>query len=108
MSSRLQTTKRWQVMGKKSKLKGYRGEAEFAKLTNGKRVPLSGMLEGYKHDVILPNGWSVEVKRHKEGMKTLYNWIEGSQPDVVAFRADQKPWIVTMTLDKFLELMMKE
>jgi hypothetical protein len=91
-------------MGLHSKLKGNRGEWEFAKLTNGKRVPLSGSVAGYNHDVILPNGWSVEVKRKKTGFKTIYNWMENSQPDLLAFRADHKPWLVVMELEKFLEL----
>lgn len=95
-------------MGKASKQKGYRGEYEFAKLTNGRRVPLSGMIKGHKHDVILPNGWQVEVKRKKSGFKTMYHWIEKNKPDVVAYRSDEKPWIVTMTLEKFLELLGKE
>jgi hypothetical protein len=88
-----------------SKRKGYRGEAEFAKLTRGKRVPLSGIAEGYKHDVILPNGWSVEVKRKQSGFKTIYDWLEKDSPDVLACRADKKPWIVMMKVEKFIELM---
>lgn len=93
--------------GRRSKRKGYVGENEFAKLTGGKRVPLSGAMEGYANDVILPNNWHAEVKRRKEMMKTLYSWIENERekPDVVAFRADRKPWIVSMTLDKFMYLM---
>lgn len=93
--------------GRGSKRKGYTGENEFAKLTGGKRVPLSGAMEGYKNDVILPNNWRAEVKRRKEMMKTLYSWIEDREekPDIVAFRADRKPWIVSMTLDKFMYLM---
>lgn len=94
-------------MGKKSKRKGYSGENEFAKLTGGERVPLSGAMDGYYNDVILPNGWEVEVKRKKQMEKTLYGWIldERENPDVVAFRADRMPWIVSMTLDKFMYLM---
>lgn len=92
-------------MGINSKRKGYRGESEFAKLTQGKRVPLSGICDGFKHDVILPNGWSVEVKRKQTGYKTIYEWLEKDSPDILACRADQKPWLVIMTLDKFLELL---
>lgn len=93
--------------GRRAKRKGYAGENEFAKLTGGKRVPLSGAMEGYTNDVILPNDWQVEVKRRKEMMKTLYSWLEDERekPDVVAFRADRKPWVVSMTLDKFMYLM---
>ncbi|MFX3625656.1 MAG: hypothetical protein ACE3JP_16865 [Ectobacillus sp.] len=94
-------------MGLGSKRKGYRGEAEFAKLTEGIRVPLSGSAKEFKHDVILPNGWSVEVKRQKTGFKTIYDWLEKNNPDLIACRADQKPWIVIMKLDKFLELIRK-
>ncbi|MCA0986514.1 hypothetical protein [Guptibacillus algicola] len=97
------------MSGSKSKKKGYRGEAEFAKLTQGFRVPLSGSTPHYKHDVMLPNGWAVEVKRKKTGFTTLYNWLEQqNSPDIVAFRADYRPWVVAMTLDRFLTLLNKE
>lgn len=95
-------------MGKRSKRKGYVGEAEFAKLTGGKRQILSGALGGeHSGDVVLPNGWKVEVKRRKNGLKTLYKWFEEGdiKPDCVAFRADRKDWIVSMKLERFLELM---
>lgn len=93
-------------MGRASKRKGYEGEREFAHLTGGHRVPLSGAMDGYEGDVTLPNGWMAEVKRQKSGLKTLYNWVlhEREDPDVVAFRADRMPWIVTMELDKFMYL----
>jgi len=93
-------------MSKSQKVKGYRGENEFAKLTGGIRVPLSGAQNGYANDVILPNGMKVEVKRRKSGFKQLYDWIEDERekPDVVAIRTDRKPWIVCMTLSKFLEM----
>lgn len=98
--------------GRKSKAKGYRGEKEFADLTGGKRVPLSGALndEEFSNDVRLPNGWKAEVKRRKEMEKTLYSWIldEREKPDVVAFRGDHKPWVVCMTLDKFIALIRGE
>ena len=94
-------------MGKAQRDKGARGEREFAKIVGGSRVPLSGAVEGYTNDVILPNGWKAEVKRRKDMEKTLYSWIldEREKPDLVAFRADNKPWIIALTLDKFLELM---
>lgn len=94
--------------GRSSKRKGSGGEREFAELTGGKRVPLSGAIGGeYSNDVKLPNGWQVEVKRRAEMEKTLYSWIldEREKPDCVAFRADRMPWIVAMTLEKFLLLM---
>ncbi len=96
--------------GRASKQKGNRGEKEFADLTNGKRVPLSGAVEGYTNDVVLPNGWRCEVKRRREMEKTLYGWLldEREKPDCVAFRADRMPWVVCMTLEKYLELVNKE
>jgi hypothetical protein len=95
------------MSGRKSKRKGYEGEREFASLIPGsKRVPLSGSVGGdHSNDVILPNGWRAEVKRRKSGMKQLYDWLNQSNPDVVAFRADRQEWIVSMRLEKFLELM---
>lgn len=93
-------------MGKKSQRKGYTGEHEFAGLTGGLRIPASGAATGFPDDVQLPNGWKAEVKRRKDGMKTLYAWVEDERevPDIVAFRADRKQWLITMTLDKYLEL----
>lgn len=94
-------------MGKMSKRKGYTGEHEFAELTGGSRVPLSGALGGeLSNDVVLPNGMKVEVKRRKEMEKTLYSWLldEREKPDAVAFRADRMPWIVALRLEKFMEL----
>jgi|GEM_PF-1569667 len=98
--------------GRMSKQKGNRGEREFAKLVNGKRVPLSGAVEGaeFSNDVILPNGWKAEVKRRKQLEKTLYSWIldEREKPDIVAFRGDHMPWVVCMKFEKFKYLLEKE
>ena len=93
-------------MGKSQRDKGARAEREFAKLTNGKRVPLSGAMEGYGNDVIA-YGLEFEVKRKKNGFKQLYDWIEDTRenPDAVALRTDGKQWVVCMTLTKFDELM---
>lgn len=95
----------------RSKRKGSAGEREFADLIGGKRVPLSGALGGeYSNDVTAPNGWSIEVKRRADGFKTIYDWVldERENPDAVAFRADRKPWLIVMHVDKFIELMRKE
>jgi hypothetical protein len=97
-------------MGKSQRDKGSRGEREFASLIPGaKRIPLSGAMDGFTNDVELPNGWKAEVKRRKSGFKTLYDWVEDDRekPDIVALRTDRKPWIICMTLDKFMELINK-
>lgn len=95
------------MSGKTSQRKGGAGEREFAKLVNGYKIPLSGAMEGYTNDVELPNGWQAEVKRKKTMEKTLYGWIldEREKPDIVAFRGDRMPWIVSMKLDKFKYLL---
>lgn len=92
-------------MGKRSKRKGYTGEREFADLTGGKRVPLSGAADGFKNDVIV-DGLKFEVKRRKDGFKTLYKWLEDeAEPDGLAIRADYKGWLVVLPLDLFLRLL---
>jgi len=94
-------------MGKASRDKGIRREREFCELTGGKRVPLSGAVGGeFSNDVILPNGKRVEVKARKDGFKELYRWIqdEREKPDMLALKADRKPWLVVITLDEYMRL----
>jgi len=96
-------------MGKASRDKGLRGEREFAELVGGCRIPLSGAQAGFENDVLIetPVGTlRAEVKRRKGGFATLYGWLEDERekPDIVAFRADRKPWLVCMELDVFLKL----
>jgi len=96
-------------MGKASRDKGMRGEREFAELVSGRRIPLSGAQNGFENDVEVPTPIGTiraEVKRRKGGFSTLYGWLEDERerPDIVAFRADRKPWLVTMTLETFLKL----
>lgn len=92
-------------MGKSQRDKGQRREREFAKLVGGHRVPLSGAQEGYSNDVI-GLGLEWEVKSRKSGFKTLYDWVldERENPDAVAIKVDNKPWLVCMTLDQFMKI----
>ena len=92
------------MSGRKSRRKGQRREREFAKLIEGRRIPLSGSQEGFENDVE-GLGLKWEVKARKDGFKTLYKWIEDERerPDALAIRADRKPWLVVMTLDRFLK-----
>lgn len=95
------------MSGLKSKNKGSRREREFCELTGGKRVPLSGASGGdFSNDVILPNGKRVEVKARKDGFKELYKWLldERAKPDLLALKADRKPWLVVITLDEYMRL----
>ncbi|MCR6096879.1 hypothetical protein HXA31_20550 [Salipaludibacillus agaradhaerens] len=93
-------------MGKSQKEKGSRREREFAQLTGGTKIPLSGAMEGYANDVNA-YGLEWEIKSRKTGFKTIYDWVldERENPDAVAIKVDRKPWLVVMELDKFKELM---
>ena len=78
-------------------------------MVGGRRVPLSGAQEGFGNDVEVPTPMGTlraEVKRRKSGFSTLYGWLEDERerPDIVAFRADRKPWLVAMSLEMFLRL----
>jgi hypothetical protein len=104
----IKAVRRLAMSGSKSKRKGSAGEREFADLIGGRRVPLSGALGGeYSNDVIAPNGWGIEIKRRATGFTTLYAWLldEREKPDALAFRADRQPWVVAMTIDKFIEML---
>ena len=100
-------------MGKKSRDKGLRGEREFASVVGGQKIPLSGAQNGFENDVLVPTHIGIlraEVKRRKSGFLTLYGWLEDERerPDLVAFRADRKPWLVAMPIDVFLRLIGRE
>ena len=100
-------------MGRASRDKGMRGEREFAELVGGQRIPLSGAQKGFENDVEVPTPIGTiraEVKRRKSGFSTLYSWLENERekPDIVAFRADRKPWLVAMPLETFLKLIGRE
>ncbi|GIN88691.1 hypothetical protein J6TS2_50770 [Heyndrickxia sporothermodurans] len=93
-------------MGKSQRDKGARRELEFAKLTGGTKVPLSGALGGEYSNDVKAFGLNFEVKSRKTGFKTLYDWVldEREKPDAVALKVDRQPWLVCMTLDKFMEV----
>lgn len=86
--------------GKASRRKGQRVERDFAKLTGGQRIPLSGALRGnLSNDVALPDGLKVEVKARATGFKQLYDWIldDVEKPDALVLKADNKPFLVVQT-----------
>lgn len=91
--------------GRASRRKGQRVERDFARLTGGARVPLSGALRGnLSNDVNLPpelGGLSVEVKARAAGFKTLYDWIldDVEKPDALILKADNKPYLVVQTYE---------
>jgi len=94
--------------------KGYIGEHEVERLFREKgfdarRVPLSGASVFQKGDVVVfekgrPK-WVIEVKRRKNGFRELYKWLQ--EADIVFHRADRLPWLVTMDVRTFWELVGK-
>lgn len=111
--------------------KGRTGEREFAALRGVERIPLSGALGGkWSGDVvetITPSDagreWRWEVKRRAAACVRLYRWLELAvnegvapkpnrrvregkvkQPDGVAFRMDNSPWLVVTTYERWAEL----
>lgn len=98
-------------MSKKSKTKGYRGEAEIVKKLNKAnipciRVPLSGSVWSMRGDIRFKDGTLGEVKRRKRINKLFYDMLEEATYGFI--RGDNKPWLVVMGLEDFVELCGKE
>ena len=56
---------------------------------------------------------SIEVKRRKEGLKTVYGYLDQASnhakgEPVVFYRSDRKPWLVVVGMDHYMELLMKD
>jgi hypothetical protein len=74
---------------------------------NVKKVPLSGSLGGeYCHDLVLPDrNERIECKRReKMGLSEFYAWL-AKGPDYILYRRSRSDILVTMTFDKFVELL---
>lgn len=82
--------------GKRSALKGKRAEREIARLLGGRRVPLSGALDGLPNDVVLPNGWRCEVKVRRRGLERFYRGLAAS--DVLLIEEEELPRLAVMGL----------
>ena len=53
---------------------------------------------------------TIEVKRRKSALKTVYDYIEqaeshGKGEPVVCYRSDRKPWVVMVGLDHYMNLL---
>ena len=91
-------------MGANPRRKGTRRELECARLLGGRRVPLSGAAGGaFGGDVHLPNGWRVSCKARADGWKRLYAELEAA--DVLAVRADRRPWLAVLPLERLAALL---
>jgi Holliday junction resolvase len=96
-------------MGKSQRNKGYRGEYNLVKMlkeqgVEAKRVPLSGATDFQKGDAII-NEMKAEIKSRKSGFKRIYDWLENV--DLLFIKADRKPYLVVMPLEKFIKLVKK-
>lgn len=90
------------MSGRRSKRKGSSAEREFASIIGGTRIPLSGAVSGFKGDV-KGLGLTFEIKRRRDDFRRIYEWLEGEGIDALAIRADRKPWLVVMEVEKLLE-----
>ena len=103
-----QTAKRTDAArrGRANRRKGHRVERDFAKLSGGTRVPLSGALRGsLTNDVALPDGLRVEVKARKDGagFKQILTWLLDpvEKPDALVLKADNQPYLVVMEYSRW-------
>ena len=109
-------------MSNPSKAKGSRGELEFAKRIQGRKVPLSGAHPDLPGDVedmghILPKGCIWQVKRTKVTPKPgrpgpVERVITGIQAILeghhgLAMRRDHEEWLVVMELRQLEEILAK-
>lgn len=99
-------------MGKASRNKGKRGEREVVKLLKeaGFEARRTAPLQAHDGDnsgadVLLDDKYKIEVKRRKNGFKSLYDYIENV--DFAFMRADRKKHIVAMSIETFLEFYSK-
>ena len=68
---------------------------------NGDRVPLSGAAGGDFAGDVQVLGLTWEVKARGDGFHQLYAWLAAH--DALALRADRKPWLVVLPMDRFLD-----
>lgn len=95
-----------------SKQKGTRAENEVVRKFNeagidAKRQPMSGMLAGFKGDVVLPNGDRIEVKNRESIAEYLWTWLAQGDAKYLVLRKNHKEPLVLLTLDDLLALMSK-
>ncbi len=105
------------MSGRKSQQKGYRNESGFVNRMKAyglgaQRMPLSGALGSIAGmdlggDVKLWTVWGewrVECKARKDGFRELYKWLEPDNIDLLSLKANNRPGLIVMTEDKFIEL----
>ena len=55
----------------------------------------------------LPGGvkWTIEAKKRADGFKTIYQWLEKGDCDLLVIGADRKPALAVMPLADFFDLL---
>lgn len=99
----------WTV-GKSSQSRGKAAEWEVVKLVDGIKVSRPrrrgiDVVKKYKRLKFLAR--TLEVKRAKRGLVTLYRWVDQAKEegaDAVVFRQDRHEWLVVLRLSDALEL----
>ena len=98
-----------------SRNKGKRGELELANLLKERGYTDAHRGQQFKGTPDSPDvaglpGFHVECKRVEAG--NLYNWLEQAKADagedqtpIVVHRKNNKPWVVVLDLDDFLNLL---
>lgn len=94
-------------MGKREQRKGKRIEYKVRNIFRKAgfkcyRVPSSGNSQGFKGDLVLEDKYIVEVKARRGGFKQLYSFLNTA--DILVVKADRKPALVVMQIEKFIEL----
>lgn len=104
-------------MGKAAQRKGRNAEREFSELLNSygfHTQPGQPLNFGTCADVTGLPGIHLEIKRHEK--TSLTEWLRQSQTDadkfhdgipVVAHRRSRQPWIISMTVENFIQLYKK-
>lgn len=102
-----------ELMGKKSRDKGARGERLFVRAfqDNGiaaERIPLSGAVGGsFMGDLTAPVmgiNRRFECKLREDGFKEIYKWLHGNFGLLV--KADRKEPLAILKLDDFIDLLL--
>ena len=88
------------MSGKPSRDKGARRELEGARLIGATKI---SRMYGPGPDLKLPDGRFVEVKALANGWKKLHRWLS-DDAQILMLKADRQPWLVTMTLETYLDL----
>lgn len=96
-------------MGKMQRDKGARNERLLVEACRqagleAERIPLSGAMKGSFAGDVTVAGYLCEVKVRGDGFKQLYGWLAHDAADILAVRADHKPWLVVMPFEHFAKL----